>query len=253
MTESTIFNILLIAWFGVASAVFISLFFISAAYGRHISGGWGITIKSKLGWIVMESASPMVFAACYVLGDYKFGVTAWTFLMLWLAHYLHRAFIYPMQRRDGDKRIPLAVVCPGLIFNSVNGYLNGRYIYTLSGGYTSEWISDPRFIAGLVIFLIGFTINRHADATLSKLRRANHSEYLIPQGLVYRYISCPNYLGEILIWSGWAIATWSFAGLSFAFWTASNLVPRARAHHRWYLSNLPEYPTKRKALIPGIW
>jgi len=62
-------------------------------------------------------------------------------------------------------------------------------------------------------------------------------------------ISCPNYFGEIIEWFGWAIATWSLAGLAFAIFTFSNLVPRALAHHRWYLSKFPNYPKKRRAII----
>jgi 3-oxo-5-alpha-steroid 4-dehydrogenase 1 len=70
---------------------------------------------------------------------------------------------------------------------------------------------------------------------------------------MYRFISCPNYLGEIMIWTGWAIATWSLAGLSFLVWTMANLIPRARAHHCWYKEQFPDYPPERKALVPGLW
>ena len=78
-------------------------------------------------------------------------------------------------------------------------------------------------------------------------------EYKVPQGGFYRWVSSPNYFGEIVQWIGWAIATWSLAGLSFAVWTVANLAPRARANHRWYQENLPGYPPERKALIPGVW
>ena len=40
------------------------------------------------------------------------------------------------------------------------------------------------------------------------------------------------------------------AGLTFAVWTAANLVPRARAHHAWYRRTFEDYPANRKAL-PG--
>jgi protein-S-isoprenylcysteine O-methyltransferase Ste14 len=70
---------------------------------------------------------------------------------------------------------------------------------------------------------------------------------------MYRYISCPNYFGEIVEWFGWAIATWSLSGLAFAIWTFANLAPRAHAHHKWYHKNFKEYPVERKALLPGIW
>ena len=65
-------------------------------------------------------------------------------------------------------------------------------------------------------------------------------------------MSCPNYLGEIIEWVGWAVATWSLAGLSFAVWTAANLIPRAWQHHRWYRAEFPDYPKERKAVIPFL-
>ncbi len=37
-----------------------------------------------------------------------------------------------------------------------------------------------------------------------------------------------NYLGEMLEWAGWALATWSLAGSAFALFTLANLLPRAR-------------------------
>ena len=43
------------------------------------------------------------------------------------------------------------------------------------------------------------------------------------------------------------------AGLAFAAWTMANLVPRARAHHRWYRERFPDYPARRKALVPGLF
>ena len=78
-------------------------------------------------------------------------------------------------------------------------------------------------------------------------------DYKVAYSGMYRFISCPNYLGEIMIWAGWAVATWSLAGLSFAVWTIANLVPRARANHNWYRENFPEYPSERKALVPLLW
>jgi 3-oxo-5-alpha-steroid 4-dehydrogenase 1 len=33
----------------------------------------------------------------------------------------------------------------------------------------------------------------------------------------------------------------------------ANLVPRARAHHRWYRERFPDYPARRKALVPGLF
>lgn len=253
MLESTIFHALIITGFVLAAATFIALFFIVAPYGRHTRGGWGPTLPSRLGWIVMEAPAPLVFALCFALGWPPASAAAWTFLALWQAHYLHRAFIYPLQRRGGQPRMPLAVVALGMLFNTGNAYVNGRYLFTFSGGYPLEWLTDPRFLGGLALFVGGFVINRWADHTLRSLRRPGENGYRIPYGGLYRYISCPNYLGEVLEWAGWAIATWSLPGLAFAVWTAANLLPRAYAHHRWYRQTFPDYPPERKAVLPGLW
>jgi hypothetical protein len=54
-------------------------------------------------------------------------------------------------------------------------------------------------------------------------------------------------------WLGWAIMTWSFAGLVFFFWTVANLLPRAISNHKWYKKEFPEYPSERKAIIPYLF
>jgi protein-S-isoprenylcysteine O-methyltransferase Ste14 len=250
--ESTIFDGLLIGWFTLAVVVFILLFFIVAPYGRHMRGGWGYTLGNKLGWVLMEAASPVVFALCFFLGGTISAATI-VFLIMWEAHYLHRAFIYPFSLRGRERRMPLAVVSFGLFFNVMNGYLNGRYISVFSGGYTNEWLSDPRFIFGVVLFIAGYAINRQADDILRSLRGPDESGYKVTSRGFYRWVSCPNYLGEVVIWLGWALATWSLPGLAFAVWTIANLVPRARANHAWYRNTFPDYPAERKALVPGVW
>ena len=85
------------------------------------------------------------------------------------------------------------------------------------------------------------------------MRRPGSHGYSICNEGLYRWISCPNYFGEIIIWTGWALATWSLAGLAFAVWTFANLAPRARAHHIWYRRQFPDYPPERKSLLPGVW
>jgi 3-oxo-5-alpha-steroid 4-dehydrogenase 1 len=253
MTSDPLYNITLITWLILSPVIFIALFFIAAPYGRHIRGGWGIALNSKLGWVIMEASSPLIFLACFILRGAPASATSYIFLFLWEAHYLHRAFIYPFSLRNHSGKMPLSIVLSGIFFNLVNASLNGFYVFTLSGGYANSWLGDPRFIAGTAIFIGGFIINRQADFTLSRLRRPGDTEYEIPRGGLYRWIACPNYLGEILIWTGWAIATWSLAGLSFALWTIANLAPRAKSHRKWYAEHFPDYPPGRKALVPGVW
>lgn len=237
----------------LAIAAFVSLFFINAPYGRYSSKKTGTAINGSLGWLLMEAPSAFVFASFFVFNIYAINLTTAVFLVLWESHYIHRAFFYPFTLRRSPNKFPLVIMFSGLAFNLVNAYFNGNSVLSNSGQYNVNWLSDSRFLIGLGLFITGFFINRQSDYLLYKIRTRRKSEYDIPYGGFFRWVSCPNYLGEIVLWVGWAVATWSWAGLAFAVWTVANLAPRALAHHKWYRANFKNYPENRHALIPGLW
>lgn len=252
MSEIAVYRIMLWGWIGVAAVIFTALFFVTAPYGRHMRRGWGPTIPSRLGWVLMESVAVFGYALFFVISDRTANVINRVFLALWLLHYLNRAFIYPLRRRGGARPMPASIAAGGAFFNLVNTYLQSRWVNTLGPAYTSSWLTDPRFIAGVAILLLGFLINVHSDAVLRRLRGPGDTGYRVPRRGLHRLVASPNYFGEILEWSGWAIATWSLAGAAFAIWTIANLAPRALANHRWYRERFPDYPDDRKALIPFL-
>ncbi len=253
MKEIHLNALMILAGLVVAVAVFIALLFVSAPYGRHIRRGWGPLLPNIAGWMLMEAPAALVFAFFFAIGTAPKNLILMLFFALWELHYIHRAFIYPLTLRDGRKKMPAGVVLLGIGFNLGNAYANGRFLFSLSGGYPLSWLSDPRFIVGVALFLVGYLTNRWADLSLRQLRQPGEMGYRIPYGGLFRWISCPNYLAEMVEWFGWALATWSLAGLAFAVWTTANLAPRARSHHAWYHATFPDYPPERKALIPGVW
>ncbi len=253
MAEHHFYQIFLYVWFGLSAFVFVLLLFIKAPYGRHNRAGWGLQISSRTGWVFMEGLSALMMAGLFVATDRAVGAVALVFLGMWEIHYVHRAFIYPFRRRDEGKKMPVVVVLMGMVFNAGNCYLNGRYLFSFGPFYPTEYLWEPRFLVGAGLFGFGFVINQQSDWILSHLRKPGETDYRIPRGGLFEKVSCPNYLGEIMEWVGWAVATWSLAGLSFAVWTAANLVPRALAHHRWYREHFDDYPKDRKALIPYLF
>ena len=253
MSERALFDSLLVFWFILAAVVFVVLLRLPAPYGRHAREGWGPTIDSKVGWLLMEAPAPVFFLLLFLAGSNPRSATLLIFFGMWQAHYVHRAFIYPLTLNGTTRRMPLFVVASGVLFNTVNAYLNGRYLFTLSAGYPAQWLSDARFIVGVTLFIAGYVLNRYSDRTLQTQRFRTGQRYCLIDRGIFRYICCPNYLGEILIWVGWAVATWSLAGLSFAVWAAANLLPRARTHLQWYRDHFEGYPAGRKAVLPGLW
>lgn len=253
MSEADFFKILLYAWFIIGAPIFIALFFFKAPYGRYSRQGWGPLVGKRAAWIIMEAPSAIAFAVLFFVGDHHATITSWAFFILWDTHYIYRAFIYPHLLRGKVKHMPLSIILFSIIFNMINCYLNGRWLFQFSGGYSNSWLLDLRFVFGVLIFLGGLIINRHSDMQLRKLRQPGENAYKLPSGGLFNLVACPNYFGEIVEWTGWALATWSLAGLSFAFWTFVNLAPRAYAHLQWYKEQFVEYPDERKALIPWMW
>jgi protein-S-isoprenylcysteine O-methyltransferase Ste14 len=133
----------------------------------------------------------------------------------------------------------------------MNGLANGYGVFHFNS-YNNSWLFSWQFLTGILLFILGFVINKSADEKLRSLRQKNPSEYVIPRGWLFEYVSCPHYLGEIIEWAGWGLMTWSLAGFAFFIFTFANLFPRAVASHNWYKATFSEYPRERKAVIPFI-
>jgi hypothetical protein len=247
------FSAIVAAWIALALVLLPVQLILSAPYGRHVRGGWGPRIPNRLGWMAMEIVSPIVFAALFLGGPSHKSLPMWIFFALWMAHYGHRSLIFPLLTRTRDKTIPVFVVGSGIFFNLVNGGLNGFYLGWLSAPYPLAWLTDIRFVGGIVLFLTGAAINLSADYSLIALRRNGETtDYSIPRGKLFARVSCPNHMGEIIEWSGFALMCWNPAAFSFAIWTAANLIPRALAHHAWYRHRFADYPRERVAVVPYL-
>jgi len=201
----------------------------------------------------MEVISLLLMIFLFFSGNRPGNTVALVFLGMWVFHYAYRSFLFPLKRRGGENRMPVVILLSAGFFNLINAYINGRYLFFISDLHMERWLLDIRFIAGSILFVLGFTINVQSDQILVTLRQSKAKGYSIPYGGLYRWVSCPNYLGEIVEWVGWAIATWSLPGAAFALWTMANLAPRSRSHHRWYKSLFDDYPEQRRALIPFLF
>jgi len=245
------YDFLLILELSFSGLVFVLLFFISAPYGKFGRKGWGPCIPAKYAWFIMEMPAFLVILLYFINSKGWSNLVLIIFILIWQSHYFYRTFVYPFIMGGKEKPYPLLLVLFAILFNTLNGAVNGYYIFE-AGKYGMEWISNPLFVLGLLLFVGGYTINKQSDSILKNLRKQS-STYQIPQGGFFRWVSNPHYFGEIMQWLGWAVLTWSWAGFAFACFTFANLVPRAVAAHRWYKDRFMDYPKERKAVIPFIW
>lgn len=259
------FNWLLIAMSIAALVVFICLFHIDAGYGKFYNKRWGPSVNNKLGWIIMEAPAFILMLSLYFLWEspassYRHvNVTTLVFLCLFELHYLHRSFIFPFLLK-GKSLMPLAIVLMGVLFNSINAFMQGGWLFYLSKNaasypYTAAWLFTPQFIIGSLLFFVGFGINIHSDNVIRHLRKPGDNRHYLPERGLYRYVTSANYLGEFVEWCGFAVLTWSCSGAVFALWTFANLAPRAHRINKRYKAEFPDLmaANPRKRLIPFVW
>lgn len=248
-------NFICYVWLAIAILVHITMFFVTAPFGRHTTTSWGPMVDNKLAWFVMELPSLGIMAYFLFFGSKSFDSYVWILFSAWIFHYFNRTIIYPLRIKATEKKMPLAIVLNAILFNLMNAGLNGYFLSELANStdYNETWLTSPYFILGAMLFAGGMAINWRADHILISLRKPGETGYKIPKGFLFDFISSPNLFGEIIEWTGFAIMAWNLPALTFMVWTFANLVPRAKNHHDWYKSKFSDYPTERKAVFPFLF
>jgi len=248
-------ELICLIWMAIAFLVLITMFFVTAPFGRHTSEKWGPSINNKLGWVIMEFPSLAIMVYFLFFGSRALSSWVWILFGLWIWHYVNRTFIYPFRIKSTPKKMPLFIVGSAIFFNFINAGLNGYYLGELAPiqSYDLNWLTSPHFLIGLFFFILGMAINWKSDSILIHIRSKGDTGYKIPHGFLFKYISSPNLFGEIIEWSGFALMAWNLPALTFMVWTIANLVPRAKNHHDWYHRNFKEYPKERKIVFPFMY
>jgi len=244
----------------------------------------------------MELVSPFTFVFTYLhspLSPLTFGTPpplgvegpSTALAALFLIHYANRAVISPLRTPSRSKLHAIVFIC-GVIFNVFNGSLLGAYLSSSEGlSYLTGAYQRPRFWLGMLMWAVGLVGNAVHDEILLNIRRKKRAEdakktpeqiakekkkgehYAIPHGLLYKYISYPNYFCEWIEWFGFALAasplpsfqSWEafLATITppFLFFVAEvfTMAPRAIRGHQWYHDKFPDYPKGRKVVIPFIF
>jgi steroid 5-alpha reductase family enzyme len=135
------------------------------------------------------------------------------------------------------------------------------YLYNITEGLP---VNDAWAWAGTIVAALGITIEAIADAQKSRAKKVNPKRY-VDTGL-YRIVRCPNYFGEILMWTGsfiicfgaccnvwqWVIATLGYIGIVYVMFSGAR---RLEVRQNKNYGNDPEYQKYVKTvpiLVPFI-
>ena len=231
--------------------VMIAEVFIKAPMSKQNRPGWGPSINSTLGWIIMETPSLLGFMyAFYFRKTSQASLTTLILCGLWFFHYFHRSLIYPFTHQGVAKQLNVLIMLSGSCYTGLAGYSFG--LLALDRKYDDQYLLLPSFWIGVVLFISGWYFNRNSDDILFHLKSQGKG-YQIPRGGLFEYVSCANYTGELLMWLGWTVTTWDLLAFLWLVNCTCNIGTRAINNHKWYIEKFRgDYPKNRKAFIPFI-
>ena len=125
-------------------------------------------------------------------------------------------------------------------------------------------VSEAWAWAGAAVAAVGVIIEMVADAQKSRAKRVNPHRF-VDTGL-YRLVRCPNYFGEVLMWTGsfiicfgacctlgqWVIATLGYIGIVYVMFSGAR---RLELRQNEVYGNDPEfrrYIDKRPLILPFV-
>ncbi|KAL0058799.1 hypothetical protein AAF712_014506 [Marasmius tenuissimus] len=223
----------------MAMATFPATFFYDARFGRFSGGkgqggqGW-MYVNGNVSWMIMEIVSPICctlsfFASPLAMPSFT-PIPLYTgqkvLLSLFLIHYTNRAIICPL-RTPSRSKAHISVPIAAVIFNLLNGTLIGAY---LNSPQARIWLAGKEkqwwWWGAIAVWALGFVGNVVHDEILLNIRRKHKKgqsdkknddapkdkpkqqgeHYAIPHGLLYEYITFPNYFCEWIEWLGFAVA-----------------------------------------------
>ena len=103
-----------------------------------------------------------------------------------------------------------------------------------------------------IALIIYASIHQHRAAIILAGLRHTGSNYGLPKGDWFEYVSCPHYLSECLIYAGFAFLLGHVSAWLTLTSVLINQIALAQISHEWYQKKFNDYPTKRKAIIPFL-
>jgi len=256
MISSSVFGTIIWAMLIMAAVVFVSLYYVNAGYGQFRSRQWGWSINNRVAWMIMEAPVFFVMLAIWITSGASTHVPELVLFGLFELHYFQRSFVFPFLM-SGKGEMPVAIMLMGIIFNTINGILQGGNLYWYPNpdyALGTAYLLRPSSLIGLFLFALGMAINLHSDHVIRHLRQPGDTRHYLPNQGLYRMVTSANYLGELMEWTGFAIVAATPAAWVFPIWTAANLVPRAHAIHRKYRKEFGDAAVgNRKRILPYIY
>ena len=146
-----------------------------------------------------------------------------------------------------------------------NIFKNSAHYWILSGVLIAYFIYSPTHptstmalnplidYPALAAYIFGELANLNTHIILRNLRSAGGTERGIPQGFGFSWVTCPNYLFEVIAWVAMCVITRSWTTVVFTAVAGGQMAVWAKKKENRYRKEMgTKYQKKRFAMIPGV-
>ena len=229
----------------------------STAYGKF--GTYSIVaLNPRVGWWLMELPVTISFLYFFFVkgGTQSQQPVPRLMAAIMCLHYSYRGWLFPfLIRSHKDSQFCIVPAVGGSLVTITHGYLNAKWFGEHGKHLNSEWLRNPRFLAGIFVYFSGLGLVLYHDHVIRSLRSfdPNTPRYSIPTGGFFDFVTCGQYLAELWCFTGFALLSCGPNGLFIVLVSFVNLVPRAAQTTAWYREKFgDEYPD-RYHIFPGFY
>lgn len=232
------------------------IYFFSIGYGFAIS-----TLSVAVTIIFHNVITPPMAILCAVLFIYGIRLA----LYLLLREKRSASYQKILYQPDNSQRKPIFTMfmiwisCALLYVGQISPVT--FYLHNLAKGIV---VNEIWSWIGTIIATIGVIIEMIADAQKSAAKRVN-ANHFVSTGL-YRIVRCPNYFGEVLIWSGnfvicfgagcsvgqWIIASLGYLGIIYVMFSGARRLELRQNEVYGTNANFREYIKRTPLILPFL-
>lgn len=173
------------------------VYFLSIGYGFAIAGG---SIAVFVMYLVGRTQTSVVIMICQLLLFVLYGARLSGFLLareLKNASYRKTDVAKSTLDKNSEKKMPVFVlvtiwICVSVLYTAQLSPMLFRFV--------NESVDTVMPAVGMIISLFGIILESAADSQKSAQKK-QRPDMVATKGL-YRIVRCPNYLGEIIFWTG---------------------------------------------------
>lgn len=184
---------------------------------------------------------------------YAMSSTQWLSFALFMLHFVKREVETLFVHKFSANTMPAFNVVKNSAFYWIVGGLVNAFVIYHPWSLASHAAQPLIDVVGLALWLFGEVGNARVHLYLSSLRSVGGTERKIPVGYGFSFVTCPNYMYELLAWAGIILVSRDPTVVIFIAIGLAQMYAWGKGKEQAYRKEFGDrYKKKRFVMVPGL-